>query len=240
LVELVINIQEPNAKGWLNEVINAVPQDELTRVIVTLWAIWHARRKALHEEIFQSPLSTLSFIDRFIGDLGLLSAPPKTKQRAVEAPRWIAPPAGVVKVNVDAALSKNGTLAAVAAVARDGDGEFIGASTVTSTGISDPEIMEAMACREGLALASDLNLQHVRLASDCASAVHAIRIGVVMGRYGQLVHEIKETQSVVCVHESRRSNTDAHNLARGSIHSSVGRHVWLQSPPVGVPVNILS
>jgi hypothetical protein len=68
LVELVINIEELNARGWVNEVIRAVPQDELTRVILTLWAIWHAHRKVLHEEIFQSPLSTLSFIDRFIGD----------------------------------------------------------------------------------------------------------------------------------------------------------------------------
>jgi hypothetical protein len=68
LVELVINIEELNARGWLNEVIRAVTQDELTRVVVTLWEIWHAHRKALHKEIFQSPLSTLSFIDRFIGD----------------------------------------------------------------------------------------------------------------------------------------------------------------------------
>jgi hypothetical protein len=55
---------------------------------------------------------------------------------------------------------------------------------VTTKGITDPEIMEAIACREGLTLASDLNLQHVRLASDCASVVHTTRAAVVMGRYG--------------------------------------------------------
>jgi hypothetical protein len=32
-------------------------------VVVIIWAIWHARRKAIHEAIFKSPLSK-SFVDR--------------------------------------------------------------------------------------------------------------------------------------------------------------------------------
>jgi hypothetical protein len=35
----------------------------------------------------------------------------------------------------------------------------------------------------------------------------------------------------------RRSNVDAHNLARSSIHASLGRHVWLLDPPEGVCKN---
>jgi hypothetical protein len=34
-------------------------------------------------------------------------------------PRWYPPLAGIMKINVDAAISKNGGVAAVAAVARD-------------------------------------------------------------------------------------------------------------------------
>ncbi|KAK1697446.1 hypothetical protein QYE76_014143 [Lolium multiflorum] len=103
----------------------------------------------------------------------MLAPPPKLKQAM--APGWLAPPAGVTKVNVDAALSKNGSIAAVAAVARDAAGTFLGASAVASRGITDPETMEALACREGLALATDLNLQRLRLASDCANVVRAIK-----------------------------------------------------------------
>jgi ribonuclease HI len=245
MVELLINIQEPNAKAWLVAAIDAMPQAEATKVLVSLWAIWHARRKAVHEGIFQSPFATVCFIERFIADLDLIKAP--AQQRRVSAgvvPRWIPPPSGVAKVNVDASLSKDERLAAVAAVARDVDGHFLGASVLTCKGISDPETMEAVACREGLALASDLNLQRIRLASDCANAVRTITEGSVLGSYGQLVGEIRagmrSFQELEIVHEGRRSNTDAHNLARSSIYISLGRHVWLLNPPEGVPVNIIS
>jgi hypothetical protein len=140
--------------------------------MVALWAIWHAHRKALHEVNFQSPLSTLSFINWFIYDLEIQKMPAAPKQGgAMAAPRWIASPAGVSKINVNAALSKNNRLATVAAIARD------------------PEILEAVACREGMALASDLYLARVKLASDCANVIRRINGGDTLGPYGQLIQE---------------------------------------------------
>jgi hypothetical protein len=53
-------------------------------MVVTLWAIWHARRKALHEGLFQSPLSTHSFIEKFISELDHVNTPlilEETKKR---------------------------------------------------------------------------------------------------------------------------------------------------------------
>ena len=47
--------------------------------MVTLWALWHAKRKAVYENIFQSPLSTHSFVVRFIADLDLTVYRGKTK-----------------------------------------------------------------------------------------------------------------------------------------------------------------
>jgi hypothetical protein len=64
-------------------------------LFVTLWVIWFARRKAIHEEVFQSPLSTHAFVEAFLRDLEHVSAS-KKKARS-PAPfqpvrRWIAPP----------------------------------------------------------------------------------------------------------------------------------------------------
>lgn len=67
---------------------------------------------------------------------------------------WIPPPAGLVKINVDAAISKNTNKASAAAVVRDERGLFMGASALIIEGCVDPEVMEAVACREGLALAT--------------------------------------------------------------------------------------
>jgi hypothetical protein len=106
-------------------------------------------------------MSIHCFVERFIADLQVLE-PNGEKGQATKTPgpKWIPPPQGLAKINVDAAVSKNHPSAAIAAVARDSEGSFFGASSVLQ-GISDPETLEAMACREGLALASDLFLQRI-------------------------------------------------------------------------------
>ena len=84
------------------------------------------------------------------------------------APQWIPPVQGSLNVNVDAALSKNSN---VAAVARDEADVFMGASALVLKGISDPKTTEVLACREGLALATDLLSRRVCIATDCATVV---------------------------------------------------------------------
>src|SRR4051812_10548788 len=42
---------------------------ELITMVVTLWAIWHARRKSIHEDIHQTPMSTRMLVMRFIAEL---------------------------------------------------------------------------------------------------------------------------------------------------------------------------
>jgi hypothetical protein len=58
-----------------------------------------------------------------------------------------------MKINVDAAISKS----ELGILCRGADGAFLGAFAVVVAGISDPTTLEAMACREALALATDLH-----------------------------------------------------------------------------------
>jgi hypothetical protein len=53
--------------------------------------------------------------------------------------------------------------------------------------------MKAMACHEGLALASDLGLHSFRVVSDCANAVRSL-LGEGFGKYGPIVREINVTR----------------------------------------------
>jgi hypothetical protein len=91
-----------------------------------------------------------------------------------------------MKINVDAALAKSSGSVIAAAIARDFTGRFLGASTVVMEGSLEPETMEAIACKEGLALASDLLLQDFRLARDNTGVVASIREGS-MDSYGHVV-----------------------------------------------------
>ena len=67
-------------------------------------------------------------MERFITDLDLSNPQRGARLRtATSTPaRWIPPPSGVSKLNVDAALSKNSRKASVVAVAKDEIGKFLG------------------------------------------------------------------------------------------------------------------
>jgi hypothetical protein len=110
LVEHIYYVTQPNAKSWLFNLMETLPYIQFTRVAITLWAIWTSRRKAIHEEIFQSPLSTYSFVNLYLAELQAIATPAPTAQVPAPRPsghaRWIPPPKAIPKINVDAAVSK--------------------------------------------------------------------------------------------------------------------------------------
>jgi hypothetical protein len=96
--------EDHNDKQWLFAMMESLSPDDFARVAVTLWAIWFARRKIIHEEEFQSPLSTHMFIESYLRYLAISA---KASAGSIsDAPKWIPPSAGCAKLNIDAAMSK--------------------------------------------------------------------------------------------------------------------------------------
>lgn len=62
LVETMSEIKEPNARQWIFKVQEVVSSDCFVEVAVTLWTIWTAWRKLIHESVNQSPHATHGFI----------------------------------------------------------------------------------------------------------------------------------------------------------------------------------
>jgi cell division protein FtsW (lipid II flippase) len=56
ITEHVCAKEDSSAKNWLFIMMESMPRDEFAKVAVTLWSIWYARRKIIHDEEFQSPL----------------------------------------------------------------------------------------------------------------------------------------------------------------------------------------
>jgi hypothetical protein len=71
VTEHVCIADNPSARLWLVELTATLSHEEFARVAVTLWAIWYARRKIIHDGEFQSPLSTHLFIENYMWDLAL-------------------------------------------------------------------------------------------------------------------------------------------------------------------------
>jgi ribonuclease HI len=247
IVEHICISTEPAARQWLFSMMRTMEHDDFIRLVVTLWAIWHARRKAIHEDIYQSPQATHQFIESFLHDLSLSEKPRATAAAKVHpplAPRWIPPPQNQSKVNTDGAVAKISNRGAVAAVCRSHAGVYLGSSAVVFEGITHPGCLEAMACREALALTADLGVEGVTVASDCMEVIQGLK-GNNLGLFSHVLKEIKtsaEQRGGFCFrHESRRSNGEAHSLARSATSLAAGCHVWLGVIPpfLSFPVNIL-
>ena len=120
----------------------------------------------------------------------------------------------------------------------------MGVSALVFRGLHNPQVLEALAVREALALSEDLYINHLLVASDCKVVVDAIRQGS-SAEFGAIVEEIKAraTTFISCsfTHEYRTSNTEAHNLAKHALSLGFGRHTWLGQPGdlLFVPMNIM-
>jgi ribonuclease HI len=96
-------------------------------------------------------------------------------------------------------------------------------------GQTTAETLEVLACREAIALARDQDVRRTKVATDCKNAVRSLE-EETMGIYAHIVCEINEawrefTEVSFC-HEGRRSNKDAHSLARSVVYNDLGRSVW--------------
>jgi hypothetical protein len=104
LLEHVEAMNEPVAKNWLFGLMDSLSHEQFTRLTVTLWAIWTARRKAIHEEIFQGPFSTNAFINLYLDELRQIKKSTSLGQEGRQTrpqARWIPPPDGLHKIMVD-------------------------------------------------------------------------------------------------------------------------------------------
>lgn len=101
LLEQIIATTEPLVRNWLFSMMEVLSHEELTRLTVTMWAIWTARRKLIHEGIHQSPLSTHLFVTRFIAELDQLkeNSQQAATGRVQRRNSWLPPPQGFVKIN---------------------------------------------------------------------------------------------------------------------------------------------
>lgn len=83
---------------------------------------------------------------------------------------------------------------------------------------------------QGLALASDIMVQHFRLASNNVDVIRGIKEDG-MAAHGHIIKEIQTRATYFgtadFVHENMCSNMDAHSIARSAIYSKFGGQVWL-------------
>ena len=119
---------------------------------------------------------------------------------------------------------------------------LFGGSALVIHGITDPAILETIACREGLSLAQDLMLQNFVLASDSKQVVDDIKKSS-QGAHGAIITEIRQRLLLFncnITFEGRTANKDADRLAKFAQSLDQGRHVWFDTPhdPFCIPHHV--
>jgi ribonuclease HI len=200
---------------------NNIPQAGGIQILITYWTIWHTRRKAIHEEVFQSPFSTVAIIRRLIQEMEITKGFEfKGRNKHHPSPRthsWIPPEDGCCKLNTDVAVGRARTRGVVGVVCRNNQGNFIVASAMVVPNRTDLETLEALACLEALALAEYCGIHKMLVASNCLNVVKNIK-ELPRCSYMMILQDIfqrsKSCQYVRFVHEGREYNREAHYLAK--------------------------
>jgi hypothetical protein len=241
LVEHISIHQCDSAKEWIFFHIESLSHSEFIKVVVTIFASWSSRRKAINESIFQNPLSTYHFNLNFLEELDMIklkkpsssSSSHEGRTKGLEDWCGLLHHQGISK-SMSMVLSQEGRRGSAAAICRDENGIYQGASAITTLEISDPGTIEAIACHEALCLASNLHLWCLFIASDCLEVTNSIRdstsslFSTIIGEFFLHRHHF---DLVIFVHENKSSNTHAHNLAHSSLNCITGHHLWLIHSP---------
>jgi hypothetical protein len=122
------------------------------------------------------------------------------------------------------------------------DGVYLGARAVVINGITDPATLEALACREALALSDDMLLNCVYVISNCKSVIDEIKDETIWEDMKSFMIRPRSANSRECsfAFKSRASNFKAHNLVKHMVSNGIGGHLWLNISYCDIlPVNIL-
>lgn len=135
----------------LDRVFEQCTREQAVEVAMLCWSIWNRRNRWVWDHVNGSVFGVRSAASHLYREW--------TEAQAKEANRrirgevgdrsWSPPPAGWLKVNIDAAVFLNG-LIGVGAVIRDDQGCFVGARCLRVTGAWKPREAEAIGLKEAL------------------------------------------------------------------------------------------
>lgn len=148
---LLRNNHPPSFKVWTNEAADLLPKTSFDAFLMVCWALWRAQNMKLWEEKLEPPkVCTDQAIQWWLEFTKTTNAGPKQESRLRNTPRWIVPPQGRLKMNIDGSWNTGRLVAGFGAIIWDINGCFVTAITGRFDDVSSALISEAMAVRAGL------------------------------------------------------------------------------------------
>ncbi|KAF9623841.1 hypothetical protein IFM89_005426 [Coptis chinensis] len=175
---MAVALQHGDA-DWCLSIMNAV-----------IWNIWLARNKSRFEDATVSPIHYMMQAKKLVENMwrednGEVMSAASSMEKCMRwvSLRWIPPPVGVLKLNIDGSSRGNPGAAGAGCVLRDWEGRFIFGLAVPILHASTI-MAEARALYFGLRILSFLHLNGVRVLVETDSKFinHCIKRFVAVGR----------------------------------------------------------
>ncbi|KAL3812349.1 hypothetical protein ACJIZ3_013617 [Penstemon smallii] len=212
-------LETEDTKAWFRFLCLKSDAKELGFAVILTWWLWFSRNKWVWESEDILPNILIGFAKDFSVrfQLALLCRTKLPMDRSV--PRWSPPPEGFVKVNMDAAISKDGLTIGLGFIARDSLGHCLGWKATSLPLPLDPEAAEATAALRALEFSIASGWNRLILEGDCLPVVSRIRSpDSSMGVLGAIFDDIKRLalglEEFRILHTIRENNRVAHYLAK--------------------------
>jgi hypothetical protein len=234
-----IEVLRPEGQNWLMNLLHACSEDQRVKTLMTLWRIWHAHNELTHDKPCPPIEGSRRFLVSYLDSLLLIKQSPdadivkgkmvidqqrgfqrdsRTENRRQEAKqRWLPPPSGHAKLNVDGAYSADGR-AGIGMVLRDCQGKVVFTACRQVLNCQDALEAELLAIEEGAKLALLWTPMNFIVESDCLVGINWIKQSSPNGsahafRINAIRDLLRERENKL-VKISRDANTASHVLAQ--------------------------
>ncbi|XP_062028933.1 uncharacterized protein LOC133744926 [Rosa rugosa] len=162
-------------KEWVLDMLDVLNKSQVDIFFMLLWAIWSERNKLVWNGGTFNPMHTVTWSMHLLSEYQRCH-PEKSSHKSPRGAtaKWVFPPRGRLKINVDGAYKSNAGSGGIGVVVRDDMGIFRGAWSRKIPYMCSAFHGEAEACRAGLLMAIHQGWKQVELETDCAILVTAL------------------------------------------------------------------
>ncbi|GMI85638.1 hypothetical protein like AT4G29090 [Hibiscus trionum] len=222
---------------WLANLFESISVEKVRFFLVAIWAIWGYRNKRLHENANQRPEEVANFVIQYIREVdeAFIIKNSMLKQRKTQ---WEPPPTDCVKTNFDASYQSDTWIMSIGIIIRNDNGLIMGAGAYLNMKAVNPEMAEALACRQALRLTRELGFRRAVVEGDSLQIINKLLDGSFdRSSSSSIIHEIKILQGsfdyLSFKHTPRDFNLSAHLLAREGRYFVTPR-IWIEKAPMTV------
>ncbi|KAK9987671.1 hypothetical protein SO802_027910 [Lithocarpus litseifolius] len=211
--------------------------------VIIVWFLWN-RRNAIHFGRPPLPVDSIcskagNYLQEFLEAQTEEPVPP----RPPPLQQWRPPDPHCLKINFDAAVFRQSSLASVGVVVRNNVGEVEGAMSSPIPMAQAVADLEALACLKAVLFALELGITRVVFEVDSAVVINALLHGAgAFASFGNILDDIRVLfaafQFVVFTFVSRCCNSVADALAKKAKFLD-GAQVWLHDVPADIAPLVL-